>query len=201
MKKLVKLVSLLLVVGLFLWLGGVFQEGKTLKENLVRLHIVANSDTDEDQALKLQVRDAVTARLETAMASLSNVDEAKKWLEAHLQELQELVNEVIAQAGFRETAVVTLTREEFDTRHYDTFSLPAGIYDSLRITIGKGEGENWWCVAFPTLCIPTTGDGFSDAAAGAGFSSNLSGALRQKNGYQVRFFILDLFGRLEKFFH
>ena len=91
--------------------------------------------------------------------------------------------------------MVTLGKEVFDTRYYDTFTLPAGVYEALRITIGEGQGKNWWCVVFPTLCVPATSDGFEDVAAGAGFPDALTSALEGESGYELRFFLLDLLGK------
>jgi len=85
-------------------------------------------------------------------------------------------------------------------RNYDTFRLPAGVYESLRIVIGEGEGKNWWCVVFPELCLPATAEGFESVAVGSGFSEALSGALTGETQYEIRFFLLDCFGRLENFF-
>ena len=97
--------------------------------------------------------------------------------------------------------MVTLCKEAFDTRYYDTFTLPAGIYEALRITIGEGEGHNWWCVAFPSLCLSATSEEFADKAAGAGFPDSLTGALDGEEKYEVRFFLLDALGELEKFLY
>ena len=83
----------------------------------------------------------------------------------------------------------------------DTFTLPAGIYEALRITIGEGEGHNWWCVAFPSLCLSATSEEFADKAAGAGFPDSLTGALDGEEKYEVRFFLLDALGELEKFLY
>ena len=91
--------------------------------------------------------------------------------------------------------------EEFATRYYDTFTLPAGIYEALRITIGEGEGQNWWCVVFPTLCVGATVEEFEETAHCAGFSDGLTGALTGEDGYEVRFFFLDALGKLENFLH
>jgi stage II sporulation protein R len=103
----------------------------------------------------------------------------------------------LESAGINETVNVTFEKETFPIRHYDTFSLPSGVYQSLRIRIGQAEGKNWWCVVFPTLCIPQTGDGFQEVAAGSGFSDDLTLSLTREEGYEVRFFLLDWLGQLE----
>ena len=200
MRKILKFFAIGLLIGAFVWIGGVMADRQSLRDGLIRLHIVANSDSQEDQALKLQIRDAVTGELERVMAQIPDMQQAKEYLQAHLEELESLVNRVISEAGFTDRATVMLGEEAFDIRCYDTFTLPSGVYESLRITIGEGEGKNWWCVVFPTLCVSATSEGFEDTAAGSGFQDSLTGALSNEPGYEVRFFFLDCLGKLENFF-
>lgn len=183
------------------YLGTVYSDKRVLSENLIRLHVVADSDSAEDQAIKLQVRDAITRKLNTVMDDLSDMEAAKAYLQEHLPELEQVANDALRAAGNGCKAVVTLAKEAFPTREYDTFTLPAGIYESLRVTIGSGEGQNWWCVIFPSLCVSATTDGFEDTAAGAGFSDRLSGTLTGKQEYKVRFFLLDCFGWVENWIY
>ncbi|MBQ7817513.1 MAG: stage II sporulation protein R, partial [Oscillospiraceae bacterium] len=166
---------------------------------LIRLHVVANSDSDEDQALKLKVRDAVVEKLQDTMESFPTMEEARAYLQEHLPELEAFVNKVIQELGFTDTATVSVDREAFDKREYDTFILPAGYYEALRITIGEGQGKNWWCVVFPSLCIGATQEEFTDTAAGAGFSDTLTQTLQDEQP-QIRFFLLDWLGQVENFF-
>lgn len=179
------------------WCGTLIADRETLNEELIRLHVVANSDSEEDQAIKLRVRDAVTESLQSALADVADVEAAKSYLQENLPKIQAIANTVLEEAGFDGEAVVTLCKEAFDTRYYDTFTLPAGVYEALRITIGEGEGHNWWCVVFPALCVSATSGEFADVAAGAGFSDTLNGALTGEEDYEVRFYILDVLGRLE----
>lgn len=199
MKKLLKFVCILLALYVVFWCGTLYADRKALNENLIRLHVVANSDSEEDQALKLKVRDAVVDRLQETMQNLPDVEDAKAYLEEHLPELEAFVNQLIRELGFTDTAKVSLNREAFDIREYDTFSLPSGQYESLRITIGEGEGKNWWCVVFPTLCLPATSEDFEDTAVGAGFSKGLTESL-QSDSFHIRFFLLDCLGQIENFF-
>lgn len=201
MKKYLKRLSLCLLITVLIWTGAVIADRQKLNGELIRLHVVANSDSQEDQAIKLRVRDAVTESLKAAMADVGDVEEAKAYIRENLPKIQSLANQVLESCGVEADAVVTLAKETFDTRYYDTFRLPAGVYESLRITIGEGEGKNWWCVVFPTLCLPATSSGFESVAASAGFDDALMGALEGKSTYEVRFFLLDLLGRVEnKFF-
>lgn len=194
MKKIIKFISKLFVVFLVLFLIGAVAEQVFLEESLIRLHVVADSNDPRDQEIKLQVRDAILETLEQGMEQLPDMESAKAYLQSKLPELQKIANEVLEAAGEAGNAVVSLAKEKFPTRIYDTFKLPAGVYESLRVTIGDGEGKNWWCVVFPRLCVSATTDGFEDTAAGAGFSSQLTGALTDKPVYKVRFFVMDCIG-------
>ena len=117
---------------------------QALADKLVRLHVVANSDTEEDQALKLKVRDAVL----TVVDGL-NRDE----LQSNLPMIRNAARDCLRGQGSNYSVEVTLQKERFPTRAYESFSLPAGVYTALRVTIGEGGGRNWWCVAFPSICF------------------------------------------------
>ena len=198
MFKLLKTCIFCLLAAFLVWFGTVLADRQALNDNVIRFHVVANSDSEEDQAVKLQIRDTVMDYLEPIIGELPTAEEAKAWLQEHLEEIKEIADAVLKQHGFSKTASVSLRQEAFDTRFYDTFTMPAGTYDALRITVGEGQGQNWWCVVFPQLCLPAVSEDFEDTAAGAGFSDSLTGALEGE--YQVRFFLLDCLGWLENFF-
>lgn len=200
MKKAWKRIGICLVAALAVWGGTLLADRQRLNEELIRLHVVANSDSRVDQEVKLQVRDAVIQSLEADLEALADVEQAKAYLTENLPKIQAVANETLEEAGFSGQAVVSLCKEAFDTRYYDTFTLPAGVYEALRITIGEGKGHNWWCVVFPTLCVPATTEGFEDTAAGAGFPDSLTGALTGEEEYEVRFYLLDVLGRMENRF-
>lgn len=136
--------------------------GETLSDRLIRLHVVANSDQAEDQRVKLLVRDAVLQTAEELCAGAETADEASTRLCVHLGAIEEAANEVLRQNGVDQPAKVELTNAYFPTRRYESFSLPAGTYRTLRITLGAGEGHNWWCVVFPALCLPAAQEGAMD---------------------------------------
>ena len=201
MRKIAKLLVIFFLLLITLFGVDVIRDRALLSNDLIRLHVVADSDSEEDQAVKLRVRDAVADYLQTHMANITDQAEAKEFLQQHIPELTATANQVLEEAGFTERAEITLTREAFPKREYDTFSLPAGVYESLRIRIGQAQGQNWWCVVFPSLCLQAVGEDFTDTAAGAGFDEPLTGALEGQETYQVRFFILDCLGWLQNFFH
>ena len=197
MKKFTKLVALCGLLGALVWCGTLLADRQRLDQDLVRLHVVANSDSESDQALKLQVRDAVIDCVGQAMADVADVEQAKAYLQENLDTIRAAAEEVLLRSGVKQNVAVTLCKEAFDTRVYDTFTLPAGVYNALRVTIGEGEGRNWWCVVFPTLCMSGVSEGIGDVAAGAGFPDALTGALTGEEGYELRFYLLDALGRLE----
>ena len=197
MKKLLKPVFICFLLVCLVYTIALVGDRQKLRGELIRLHVVAASDSEEDQAIKLQVRDAVLESLQAGLENATDIEAAKAYIESQLPKLEAAANQVLAAAGGGDVATVSLQVEEFAARVYDTFSLPAGLYDSLRVTIGEGEGRNWWCVTFPTLCIPATTEGFE--AVGAGFSDELTGSLTGE--YEVRFYLLDLLGQLENFLH
>ena len=200
MRKILKQVMLCACVSALFWGWGLVADRQKLNEELIRLHVVAESDSQEDQAVKLRVRDAVIGSISEDLAKIADIDQAKQYIREKLPKIQQVANETLRALGCDETAIATLREEVFDTRVYDTFTLPAGVYEALRITIGEGQGKNWWCVVFPTLCVPATSEGFEDVAAGAGFPDTLTAALEGEDGYEIRFYLLDLLGKLEGYF-
>ena len=200
MKKTLQCLRICLLLFVLIWMGSILKDRKQLNEELIRLHVVAESDSEEDQSVKLLVRDAVTAYLKDTMGSISDVQQAKDYIQSQMPKIETIANQVLAETGINASAVVSFAKETFDTRFYDTFKLPAGVYESLRIVIGEGQGKNWWCVVFPTLCLPATTDGFESVAAGAGFDDDLTGALEGKTKYEIRFFLLDWLGKTENSF-
>lgn len=179
----------------------VIADKQKLRSDLIRLHVVADSDSEADQAIKLQVRDAVLACINDGIEQVSNADAAKAYLQTRMPELESAANAVLLAAGSEDRAQVTLCEEEFPVRHYESFSLPSGVYESLRVTIGSGEGKNWWCVVFPSLCISAASEDFRATAVSSGFSESLSKTLSGEEHYEISFFFLDCLGKLENFFH
>lgn len=181
-------------------LGSAWSNLSYLQENLIRLHVVADSDSQEDQQCKLMVKDAVVAYLSPLMAKCENTDEAAAVIYSNLEHIQTVAQEALSECGSGEDVSVSVDQEYFDTRTYETFSLPAGIYNSLRIRIGSGQGRNWWCVAFPALCVPASEDSFAHTAVSAGFTEELTQTLVADGDYELEFLFMDCIGKLEKLF-
>lgn len=163
--------------------GTVLADRQVLSDQWVRIHVVANSDSREDQALKLQVRNGILEKLESCGTSSEQVLEN---LEARLPEIREIAQNILRENGCEDSAAVTLQKEAFSRRETQGLSLPAGIYQTLRITIGEGQGRNWWGVLFPKLCYGEAED----------VSASLTDSLTEKKG--IRFFFLEKLGQLEQ---
>ncbi len=152
-------------------------------EDTVRLHILAPSDSTEDQNLKLKIRDALLEEFGELLSGYESAEDAEKVLQILLPEIQEFTNREIKKLGFDYSAEVTLTDEWYETRVYNDFTLPSGIYSSLRVIIGSGEGQNWWCVMFPPLCLDT-------AVEETKYTSTETALI--KGEYRIKFKILEL---------
>ncbi|HOK82133.1 MAG TPA: stage II sporulation protein R [Clostridia bacterium] len=128
------------------------------KSGYVRIHIRANSDSEADQQVKLEVRDQIVAYLTPLLKDCKSAKEAKEIIESRLDEIEEVANGVLAGSGYGARA--SLTNEYFPEKDYGNLTLEAGNYDALVVRLGSGEGANWWCVAFPPLCfVPSDGEG------------------------------------------
>ena len=122
-------------------------------ESVVRLHVLANSDSSEDQELKLKVRDAILSYISPLVIDAGSREEAMGTITEHLERIKEIAQNVVAQEGYDYSVDATLTLEDYPTRNYEAMSFPSGEYVSLRVLIGEAEGQNWWCVLFPPLCL------------------------------------------------
>ena len=170
-----------------LYVGESLIQQRALAQKTVRLHVVANSDSGEDQENKLLVRDAVLQQVEKLTKDCESAEQAKKILGENLQKIAEAAAEVC-----KYEVNVSLQKESFPTRYYDSFSLPAGEYPSLLVRIGQAEGKNWWCVVFPSLCVPATWDGVEEAALTGGFSqAETELILGGEREYRLRFRTLE----------
>lgn len=132
---------------------------RALSKEVLRFHILANSDRKEDQELKMQVKEQVLSWMQEELTGEENLEETKEWVQAHLPQICEKAEEVIEAAGASYTVSGSLVQDSFPDKTYGDVTFPAGEYDALRLVIGEGEGHNWWCVLYPALC-------FRDAVGG-----------------------------------
>lgn len=192
MKRHLRRIALVAFVVVCIYGWGIVTDSQALEENFLRLHVVGASDSKEDQDVKLLVRDAVLASLEEGLDDLTDPAAAYDYVARMLPKVKEAADRCLQEAGFTDTVQVSLTEEAFPTRDYDTFSLPAGVYQALRVVIGEGEGKNWWCVVFPQLCV---GEDFVETASVAGLSPELTGTLEGE--YELRFWLLEKWGEMK----
>ena len=164
-------------------------------DTVLRLHVLANSDSEEDQALKLKVRDAVLEVTAPLLEDVTDRDGAEAVIRAHMTQIQAAAETVVAKNGSRQTVTVMLDTEDYPTRNYESCAFPAGKYLSLRICLGDAEGQNWWCVLFPPLCLSTATakDEAEDAFIQVGLSKEQYGIITetQDTKYKIRFKILE----------
>ena len=188
MKKSGILLLSLLLAGCITMLWSAHRAQMAMAEKLVRLHVLANSDSEEDQRLKLNVRDAVLAAAESALDDCADREQAEAALRQMLPELEQAAEETLTLHGSDAAVSAVLSRELYPKRTYDTFSLPAGEYLSLRVVIGEGAGRNWWCVVYPPLCLAATTEEVAQSAAQAGFNGEeIALITSEEGGAVVRF--------------
>ena len=181
-------IALLIGLAVFLTSGALaLRTQDELADKVVRLHVLANSDSGEDQALKLQVRDVVLERATAILEQSADRREAESRLRGQLLELERIAAKEIAAEGYDYPVTVNLENTDFPTKEYDGFTLPAGEYLALRVIIGEGKGQNWWCVVFPPLCTAASADVPASALA-AGFSEEEVSLITEENqGYVLKF--------------
>lgn len=162
-------------------------------DNTIRLHVIANSDTEHDQSVKLYVRDAVLEEIAALTENAKSVEEAEAIINSELGNVREKAKAALSAIGEDISVNVTLSEEYYPTREYANFRLPAGNYTSLRILLGEAEGQNWWCVLYPELC--TSGAKADEALVKTGFSKDQIDILTggNKPQYRLKFKILEFF--------
>ena len=190
MKKLIPSTLILLLTTLVISAIPTEAEAR-IYEDTLRLHILANSDSDEDQALKYKIRDLLLEKYGDRLKAFDNIESAVENASGLLLEIESDVTEWIRMRGYEYSAKVTLTEEWYDTREYDDYSLPAGLYKSLRVIIGNGEGKNWWCVMYPPLCLELACESAPEDSGLINYSKEEIKLINGK-GYNVKFKFLEL---------
>lgn len=151
-----KYILLLIVSVLFLLLSAysyVNAVSNNLAESVFRLHVIANSDSKEDQELKYKVRDSLIEYMNTLTNDMNSKEEVIEIAKTHLEDFKEIAQNVVKENGYNYNVNVEIGNFSFPTKTYGDISFPAGFYDALKVEIGKAEGQNWWCVMFPPLCF------------------------------------------------
>ena len=194
MKKLLTVLVSLSLIFIVIGLLPVHSEAE-IYDSVIRLHVKANSNSDEDQATKLAVRDAILREYGARLGQYSSLSSAAEGISALLCEIEECANREILARGGTQTATVSLGFEEYPTKNYGALCFPSGEYLSLQVNIGEAQGENWWCVLFPPLCLDaaTKSSTNEDAFISVGLTPDQYGIITETENptYQARFKILE----------
>lgn len=193
--KFLKLFSALVLTFVIIasYTAPIIKTSERVQEDVFRLHILANSDTEEDQSLKLNVRDYVLENCKV-FDNCKTVEEAIAAAKENINEIEALANECLKKQGSSYSAKVSVAKEYFSTRVYDSITLPAGYYQALKIVIGSGKGHNWWCIVFPSVCLSACTE--DDMAAY--LDEDEVNLIENKNGYAVKFKAIEIYEDIKK---
>lgn len=167
-----------------------------LREGILRLHILANSDSAADQQLKLKVRDKVLKVTADDLSRADSIDEAIKIAKEDMEMITAAAAEVINEDGFDYTVSAAIEENFFENREYEDFTLPAGIYNSLTVRIGEAKGHNWWCVVFPGVCLPAAQKTTLEKAVSKQSAAVAKGASK----YKIRFKAVEIYEKIKNKF-
>lgn len=192
-------VALLLMLAICLLTGaGALQKQDALERKMIRLHVIANSDSEEDQQIKLQVRDRILAFTQQTMQVAVDRKAANEALLAALPTIEKLAQDVLLENNCTDAVAVHLDSAEFPLKEYDGFRLPAGKYFALRVILGKGEGHNWWCVVYPPLCTTAAAD-LRETAIACGMEQEDVQFMQEENTeFKIKFRTVELWESLRQ---
>lgn len=194
-RKIITLIlSLSILIGLLTFLP--IHSESNIYDSVLRLHVIANSDSEEDQALKLLVRDAVLLEAKNLLDGIYNRDKAEQIIAENLELLRQSAAETVRNNGYDYTVSIKLDTENYPTKSYESCAFPAGEYTSLQIMIGDSAGKNWWCVLYPPLCLSAATD--KDAFAEVGITDGQYQIITDTKNpkYKIRFKLLESFSEL-----
>lgn len=168
-----------------------------LAEKVLRFHVLANSDSVEDQKLKLEVRDAIGIYMQENMQTQETKEACEAFVRAQIPVIEQVAEQVVQNAGFSYAVHAELTECEFPVKTYGAYTFPPGIYDALKVTIGKGNGQNWWCVMYPNMCFVNSMYEVVDENAESSLRAVLDEeeyqAVLKSGNYEIRFKLLEIF--------
>lgn len=194
-KKIKISVTVGIVVAILFSICSFAKTSEEIRSDVLRLHVIANSDTSVDQNLKLRLRDYILQEGKDIFNGSVNVENAVEKIEPVLPELEKSAKAFMNQAGFDYDVKISLSNEYFTTRTYETVTLPAGKYLALRVVIGSGEGHNWWCVMFPPMCVPAADK--KDEIENV-FSEKEIKLVESKPKYEPRFKVVEIYEQLKE---
>ena len=169
---------------------------KNIRNNVLRLHVIADSNSDAAQGVKLLVRDAILEESGELFEGNSNIEEVEIRLSENLDTMKAVAERTLRENGFTYSAEVEITECYFPTRQYGNVTLPAGYYNALRVILGEGEGENWWCVMFPPMCLPAASK--DEARLNDVLSEKSMDIVSHSGKYEVRLWIVEKWYELKE---
>ena len=193
--KLSRKIEISIILGLIfsflLSISSFSAECNSIRNKILRMHVIANSDSIEDQNLKLKVRDAVLSKGKELFDGSITADEAEEKIKPYINELRDVAVEVVRNEGYEYNVEISVQEDFFKTRVYDnSVTLPAGYYKAVKVVIGKGEGKNWWCVMFPPMCLPATN---SDVNVDIVLNKNEKNIVNNGKKYEFKFKIIEIY--------
>lgn len=175
-----------------------------ISDSVFRLHVIANSDSEEDQNLKYKVRDSLLDYMNSLCSSTTSKQEAIDIAQNHIDDFYKIAQEVVSENGYDYSINITIGKHDFPTKHYGDVSLPSGVYDALRVEIGSASGQNWWCVMFPPLCFVDVSSGIVPDSSKETLQDNMSSEeydlitdSDNSSELNVKFKIVELFENLK----
>ncbi len=199
MKKITKqILTILLALSLLTGILAILpiHSESNIYDKVLRLHVIANSDSDEDQALKLLVRDAILNKGKELLGNTSNKESAEQILSQNLEALRITAEQTVRENGYSYPVSISLGKEEYPTKNYESCAFPSGEYTSLQIFIGDASGKNWWCVLFPPLCLSAATNKESFTSVGITDSQYQIITDTKNPKYKIRFKILESFSEV-----
>lgn len=175
------------------YLSPFIETSERISDDVFRLHILANSDSEEDQQLKLKVRDAVLEKSQSLFLGCSSLDEIIGVCRKNLNLFTETARKCILENGYNYDVNVFVDREYFNTREYESITLPSGIYNALKIEIGEAKGKNWWCVMFPAICLSAV----SESEINEVLDDEEIELIHSDNKYEIRFKIVEIYEKIK----
>lgn len=197
MKILTKSILLGLIISILFSQTFFAAECDQMSDKLLRLHILAQSDSEEDQALKLKVRDEILSMAGDMFSAAQSKEQAQKLTKENLKAIEQCAQDYVYQCGYDYDVDCQLVTMPFNTRHYDNITLPAGQYDALRVVIGEGKGQNWWCVMFPPMCF-SSGETASDMEGV--LNDTQQDIIENEIKYEYKFKTVEIFNDIVNFF-
>ncbi len=178
-----------LITAILMSFFGCLKQTENLEKNVLRLHILANSNSKEDQNVKLKVRDEILKNFDFNTYN-NDINKSKQKIRSELKEIEAVAKKTLKKEGFDDSVKASLEKTYFDTREYKDFSMPAGVYDALKIEIGNAKGKNWWCVMVPSMCVPAASE---KQKAINTFNDGEKDLITKGNKTEIRFKSIEIF--------